>query len=282
MKIIKEEVAFNKNSSIKIFSPRLKHYFYWHYHPEIELVYVEAESGISHVGKNISTFEGSELILIGGNVPHLNFDYRMETTYHQVVVQFKNDFIPNTIAATPEFGSINHLMERAYMGLRFYGNTKTSVGKLLKDIKTENTYLSLIEIMNILQLLSVSSEVETLNTEDTRVKFYLNDKIRMGTIYNYIHEKYDKKPDVNELAERVHLSTPAFCRYFKKQTNLTFTAFVNQYRISQARTMLLHQHKISDTCFAVGFESLSYFNQVFKRITGESPSSFQKKHQKKY
>jgi AraC-like DNA-binding protein len=166
--------------------------------------------------------------------------------------------------------------------LRFYGNTKTSVGKLLKDIKTENTYLSLIEIMNILQLLSVSSELETLNTEDTRVKFFLNDKIRMGTIYNYIHEKYDKKPDVNELAERVHLSTPAFCRYFKKQTNLTFTAFVNQYRISQARTMLLRQNQISDTCFAVGFESLSYFNQVFKRITGESPSSFQKKHQKKY
>ena len=60
----------------------------------------------------------------------------------------------------------------------------------------------------------------------------------MGAIYKYIHANYNETPDVNEVAASVHLSTAAFCRYFKKQTNMTFTDFVNQYRITQAKTLL--------------------------------------------
>ncbi|MEN5133243.1 AraC family ligand binding domain-containing protein [Elizabethkingia anophelis] len=87
MKIQKEEIEFEEGCSFKIFSPRLKHYFYWHYHPEFELVYVKAGNGIRHIGKHISDFTGSDLILIGSNVPHLNFDYGIDTVF---VKQSKN------------------------------------------------------------------------------------------------------------------------------------------------------------------------------------------------
>ena len=100
----------------------------------------------------------------------------------------------------------------------------------------------------------------------------------MGAIYEYIHSNFDKTPDVNHVAAQVHLSTPAFCRYFKKQTKMTFTDFVNQYRITQAKTFLLQDKNVSETCFEVGFESLSYFNKIFKKITGENPSEFRKRH----
>lgn len=103
MKIIKEEIDIDGNRSFKIFSPRLKNYFYWHYHPEIELVFVEAINGIRHVGKNISGFVENDLVLIGSNVPHLNFDYGIETDYHQIVVQVNDRFIENNIAPVPEF-----------------------------------------------------------------------------------------------------------------------------------------------------------------------------------
>src|SRR5690606_33163378 len=101
MKIVKEEIVIDQHSSFKVFSPRLKNYFYWHYHPEIELVFVEATNGIRHVGKNISDFEGSDLLLIGSNVPHLNFDYGIQTDYHQIVVQLREDFMETNIAPVP-------------------------------------------------------------------------------------------------------------------------------------------------------------------------------------
>jgi AraC-like DNA-binding protein len=100
----------------------------------------------------------------------------------------------------------------------------------------------------------------------------------LGSIYKYIHANYDSRPDVNAVAASLNLSTPAFCRYFKKQTKMTFTDFVNQYRITQAKTLLLKEVTVSEACYEVGFESLSRFNKVFKKLAGENPSGFKKRH----
>ncbi|UFH33138.1 AraC family transcriptional regulator [Chryseobacterium sp. C-71] len=278
MKIQKEIIDFEKGKSFKIFEPSMKHCFFWHYHPEIELVYVEALNGIRHVGKDISGFMESDLLLVGSNVPHLNFDYGIKTEYKQVVLQLKENFLEEMILPVPEFDNIKKLLDRSYLGLSFFGETKKIVVKKLHLIKQKNPFESLIALMEVLQILSQSDEVKELNKEDTRVKWFLNDKIRMGTIYDYINENYDKNPNVNTIAEMVSLSTPAFCRYFKKQTNMTFTDFVNNYRINQAKMLLLQNLCISEVSFQVGFESLSYFNKLFKNYIGETPTAFKKKH----
>jgi len=82
-----EKIVFEPGKSFKIFSPRLKNTFFWHYHPQIELVYVEADAGIRHVGTHISSYTYSDLVFMGGNLPHLNFDYRLRSDYHQNVIQ---------------------------------------------------------------------------------------------------------------------------------------------------------------------------------------------------
>ncbi|SDQ10700.1 transcriptional regulator, AraC family [Chryseobacterium soldanellicola] len=278
MKIQKEIIEFEEGKSFKLFSPSLKDCFFWHYHPEIELVYVEASNGIRHVGKNISDFTESDLLLIGSNVPHLNFDYKIQTECKQLVLQMRENFLQDLIFPIPEFENIKQLLDRSYLGLSFSGKTKKIVIEKLHHIKNENSFNSFMGLIEILQILAHSDEVKELNNEDTRIKWFLNDKIRMGTIYDYIHENYDRKTNVSEIAEMVSLSTPAFCRYFKKQTNMTFTDFVNNYRINQAKLLLLQNSCITEICFQVGFESLSYFNKLFKKYIGETPSAFKKKH----
>jgi AraC-like DNA-binding protein len=278
VKIKKEIVVCDPGQSFRLFEPRLKHYFYWHYHPEYELVYVEASNGIRHVGGHISSFMGSDLVLIGPNIPHLNFDYGLKTAYKQIVVQLKQNFLGDAFAHTPEWESIQQLFERAYLGLSFSGETKTAVVAKLKQMQDQGQFERLLCLLEIFQLLAHSTEVSELNAQDTSIKLFLNDKIRMGSIYKYIHANYNQTPDVNSVAASVHLSTPAFCRYFKKQTHLTFTDFVNQYRITQAKTLLLQDISISEACYEVGFESLSYFNKLFKKITGENPSAFKKRY----
>jgi hypothetical protein len=56
------------------FTPNLNEIFYWHFHPEYEIVYVEAKMDYD-ILNHISKYEGSDLALIGPNIPHLNFDY---------------------------------------------------------------------------------------------------------------------------------------------------------------------------------------------------------------
>jgi AraC-like DNA-binding protein len=278
LKIIKEAVSPNPGQSFRLFTPRLKNYFFWHYHPEIELVYVEAVTGIRHVGQHISSYMDSDLVLIGPNIPHLNFDYGVETEYMQIVVQLSENFIGTALTLAPELADIRTLFDRAAYGLAFGGHTKAEVGTRLKAMQEQDKFTQLFSLLNIFQFLAGSIEATELNETDTSVKLFLNDKIRMGTIYEYVQQHYQHRVYVDDVAALVHLSTPAFCRYFKKHTRMTFTDFVNQYRISQARTLLLRDSSISAVSDASGFQNISHFNKLFKKSTGDTPSAFRKKY----
>jgi AraC-like DNA-binding protein len=276
MKIQKEEVLIEPGHSFRVFSPSLRNYFYWHYHPEYELIFIEGLTGIRHVGQHISSFMESDLVLIGSNIPHLNFDYGLMTDYQQIVVQLKESFLKDTLIGTAEFTNIQLLFKRSVYGISFQGETKKRAAKMLKEIQQLNSFERLIMLLEIFNLLAQSDEYIQLNEEDTSVKLFLNDKLRMGNIYDYIHHHYYKNTDVNEIADRIGLSTAAFCRYFKRQTNMTFTDFVNQYRINHAKTMLLQDINVSEACYSVGFQSLSYFNKLFKKLVGCGPLEFKK------
>ena len=276
MKIQKEEIVMDPGYSFRIFSPSLRNYFFWHYHPEYELIYIEGLTGIRHVGQHISSFMGSDLVFIGPNVPHLNFDYGLQTEYRQIVVQIKESFVKDTLEKTPEFAAIQALFKNAYLGLSFSGDIKYRVAGKLTALQDKKGFEKLIGLLEIFQLLSQSDEYAKLNEEDTSIQLYLNDKLRMGTVYDYIHRNYYEDTDVNVIAHKIGLSTAAFCRYFKRQTKMTFTDFVNQYRINQAKTMLLQDVNVSEACYSVGFQSLSYFNKLFKKITGLGPLAFKK------
>lgn len=276
MKIQREEVLIEPGHSFRVFSPSLRNYFYWHYHPEYELIFIEGLTGIRHVGQHISSFMESDLVLIGSNIPHLNFDYGLMTDYQQIVVQLKESFLKDTLIDTAEFTNIQLLFKRSVYGISFQGETKKRAAKMLKEIQQLNSFERLIMLLEIFNLLAQSDEYIQLNGEDTSVKLFLNDKLRMGNIYDYIHHHYYKNTDVNEIADRIGLSTAAFCRYFKRQTNMTFTDFVNQYRINHAKTMLLQDINVSEACYSVGFQSLSYFNKLFKKLVGCGPLEFKK------
>ena len=271
-----EKVDFEPGKSFKLFSPRLRNTFLWHYHPEFELVYVEADAGIRHVGSHISGYTQSDLVFIGGNIPHLNFDYRLRNDYHQVVVQLREDFLGTAIGLSPELSAIHQLFRKAASGIAFYGETKDVIAGKLKQLNQLSSFHQLLALMEIFQQLANSKEFDLLNGDHLSMRFFLKDKIRMGAIYEYIGANYNRNPDVNIVAAKVHLTTPAFCRYFKRQTNMTFTDFVNQYRIDMAKNLLMQDRSVTETCYAAGFESLSYFNKLFNKIVGKNPSDFKK------
>lgn len=80
---------------------------------------------------------------------------------------------------------------------------------------------------------------------------------------------------LNDVAHAVNMSGFYFCKVFKKATGLTFTDYLARTRIEMVKTMLLNPHtRISEAAYAAGFQSLSQFNRVFRRIVGEAPTGF--------
>lgn len=281
MKIIRENIAPDEGSSFKVLlTPGLNDTFLWHFHPEYEIVYVEGTSGTRHVGDHTSVYEGSDLVMIGPNIPHLNFDYGVRTACEQVIIQMKEDFLGKDFLDIPEFTSIRSLFAQSHFGLSFTGDTKKIVGEKLKELPKLDHFDQLISLLQILRLLASADQVTVLNNTPAGNKSLQKEQFRMNTIYKYVETHFDQKPDVNFIAEQVNLTTAAFCRFFKKNAKMTFTDFVNHYRINQAKNYLLQDKTVSETCFAVGFESLSYFNKLFRKVEGGNPSEFKKRYLK--
>ncbi|MEA1784501.1 AraC family transcriptional regulator [Arenibacter sp. GZD96] len=259
-------------------NPRLNHLFYWHFHPELELVYIEGASATRHVGDHISTYVDSDLVLIGPNIPHLNFDYGVQTNYRKEVLHIKPVFLDKIIPEIPELAKIQDLFKKATHGLAFSGTTKKRVGHLMKGLHVLSGSALFVEVLQMLQLLAGSSEFHVLHHSPFVNPYNQREQERLRNIHAFIAAQYQRKIDVDEMASLCYLSKEAFCRYFKRTTGNTFITFLNQYRISQAKRLLMTGKNVSESCFECGFESLSYFNRTFKRITGENPSEFRQKH----
>jgi len=279
MKLAREQIQPDTNSSFHILlTPHLNDTFFWHYHPEYEIVYIEGANGTRHVGDHISRYEGSDLVFIGPNIPHLNFDYGVRTDYRKVVVQLNESILSNQFWQAPEFSQIARLFEQARGGLSFYGQTKQTVGEQLHQLADLPAFERILALLRIFQTLAQSQEYSSLEGKPVSSAYNLKEEQRLKRTYLFIEENYGRKIDIDEVAALANLTKAAFCRYFKRMTGLTFTQFVNQYRVNQAQNLLLAGSNVTEACFASGFEGLSYFNKIFWRVTGENPLGFRKKH----
>jgi len=278
MKIQLETISPKSKSPFRLLhDPKLNHLFYWHFHPEFELVYIEGANATRHVGDHISQFEDSDLVFIGSNIPHLNFDHGVTSTYRKEVLHIKPFFKQNFISEFPELQSLDRLMELSKYGIAFSGATKKEIGILMKRLHKLSPFEFFMDVMNILKKLAASNDFQLLHNKPYINRYSKKEQERIREIYTLVDERYQNKITVEEVAQLCNMTKPAFCRYFKKATGNTFISFLNQYRISQAKRLLLTGKNISETCYACGFESLSYFNRTFKKVTGENPSEFRRK-----
>lgn len=278
MKIVFEDIKRLAGSSFRILvNPKLNDFYYWHFHPEFELTFIEAPQGMRRVGNHVGQFEGSDLVFIGSNIPHLNFDYGIKTEYQKVVLQIKEDFFKNDFLTTPELASIYQLFENSKKVICFNGTIKKLVGKRLKEIHHLPNFEQFIEVLSLFQMLAKSNEktfLHKLPFDD----FYNNkEQNRLKIVYSFIENNFQRNITIDEMGQLTHLSKAAFCRYFKKMTRLTFTEFLNQFRIEQAKRLLKEDKNVTETCYECGFESLSYFNRIFKKVVGQNPIQFKKK-----
>ena len=91
----------------------------------------------------------------------------------------------------------------------------------------------------------------------------------------YIAKNKTESLSLADVAKASGASVFHFCKVFKKSTGLKFTDYVARMRLEDARTELLNPNRrISEIAYDVGFQSLTQFNRMFKRIFGQSPTQF--------
>jgi len=250
---------------------------YWHFHPELELVYVNKGQGKTHIGNHLSYFNNSQLILIGANLPHNGFADRLTANGSETTVQFKPNFLGNHFINVPEASNLSALFNRAKKGIRFGIDTKKFIGPKIDKLIDFNGFERIVRFLEILDYLSNTEDYMLLNADGIAFETNPQDSEKIKIVYKYININFRDHISLDEISDKVSMTVPAFCRYFKKTTGKTFTQLVNEYRVVHA-TKLLNESKMSiaDICYECGFNNFSHFNKQFNEITGKSASQYRK------
>lgn len=91
----------------------------------------------------------------------------------------------------------------------------------------------------------------------------------------FIRSHHTEDLSLGQVATAVHTSIFYFCKLFRKVTGMTFTEFVSRTRVEKASNLLLNPNlRVSEIAFEVGFQSVTHFNRVFKKIVGQSPTDY--------
>src|SRR5438874_1684474 len=91
----------------------------------------------------------------------------------------------------------------------------------------------------------------------------------------FIEEHSSEELSLTRVAKAVNISANHFSEKFKEVTGINFVDYVARTRVGKARDLLRNSNlRISEIAFAVGFQSLSQFNRVFKKLSGKSPTQY--------
>jgi len=247
----------------------------WHYHPEIELVYINGGSGKRQIGSHISYYTDGDLILIGSNLPHCGFTNDQTGNKNETVIQMNPVFLGNYFFEVTEMKNIESLFNQAKAGIAFTGEAKQFIGRKIETMENQSPFEKLLTLLSVLNDLERSNEYKILNADGFSMEMQTQDNDRINSVFNFVKDHFQEPIALDEVSNLVSMTTPSFCRYFKKITNKTFTTFVNEYRLVHASKLLAEKPiPISEICFESGFNNFSHFNKLFKSYTGKSASQY--------
>ena len=276
MKVSFERIVPSEKSSFRTLhnnSPISEFKWEYHYHPEIELVCVISGSGTRHVGYHKSNYTNGDLVLIGSNIPHSGFGLNSVDPHEEIVLQFREEIL-HFPQQEVETRAVKDLLERSKYGILYSTATKKLLMPKLKKLLKSEGYKRYLLLLEILFELSLCEEYELLNKEIMPYTIISKNKTRLENIFTYVEHHYDKEINIEDVAKLANLTLPAFCNFFKKATQITFTEFVNRYRINKACLLITQDKTISECSYSCGFNNVTYFNRMFKKYTNKTPSEF--------
>jgi AraC-like DNA-binding protein/ligand-binding sensor protein len=128
---------------------------------------------------------------------------------------------------------------------------------------------------SIVRLLSIFAQHLSAVSNQLMVQAAAAESPAIAKARAFIAEHYAEELSLGVIAQSVNMSAFYFCKSFKKHMGVTFTDYLARVRVEKVKTLLLNPNmRVSEAAYEAGFQSLSQFNRVFRRIAGQSPSTY--------
>lgn len=286
MKAVLIELAAQDSSLLTIKEISGSHFSTpFHFHDYCELNYIRKSYGKRVVGDSVKNFFEGDLVLMSPNLPHiwyndleiLNND--SDTAVEAIVTYFSLEILDKLCNNTVVLSKKVKFFEKAKRGLSFHGKTKDIIVSHLEKMIDLEGLTQVIEFLKIIDIMINSEEHELLASIGYSHSYNEKDTERMNEVYKYLITNFTKPIALNDIAQVAHMTPPAFCTFFKKRTQKSFTQFLNELRTGHACKLLQSKKlSISDVCYESGFQNFANFNRTFKELIGKTPSVYRKEY----
>ncbi|MBX2900093.1 MAG: AraC family transcriptional regulator [Cyclobacteriaceae bacterium] len=257
----------------------------WHFHPEYQLFLVLEGTGTRFIGDHVTPFKQGDLVFTGPNLPHLwqsDQEYFTDTTNlltEGIVIYFPENFLGKELLQKKEMHKVRQLLQLAHRGIELVGETRYRISELMHEVLRVIDFDQILVLLNLLNLISNSSEYKVLATEGYSNSLKETETDRMNRVYAYVMKNFREKITLHEVAAIANLSPSAFSRYFKVHANKTFSDFLTEIRVGHSCKLLTSQTiSVAQVSYDSGFSTLSNFNRQFKNVTHYSPLEYRKKY----
>ncbi|MDE5881471.1 MAG: AraC family transcriptional regulator [Muribaculaceae bacterium] len=251
-----------------------------HYHSDYEINLVLNDEGRRIIGDSDETFTSPDLVMIGPNIPHAWRGTRPEGN-HVITIQFSENLLNFPILDKRLFASIKQLLIESRRGLTFSEDTKKLMTDKILRLTRLQGFHTVLDFLSILYDLSIANkQILMSGVYDSSEMIATSKSRRIAKVCNYIETNYQEPIKLLDVANLVNMSESAFSHFFKKKTGCSFIDYLNSVRIGKASQMLIDtSHSINEICYSCGFNNLSNFIRIFKKIKGPTPSEYRSKLQ---
>lgn len=278
MEINKEIVSSDKNTAL-IVKQYLQDFFTSprHYHREYEIAFIEESHGKLFVGNNVVDYKQGQIFIFAPRLVHC-FKTRKGSIKENkkakaTIILFRKEFLGEDFYNRKESFLLNKLLSDAEEGIQLI-NPDPKIIDLIKNLSGKEGLTLVIDLLSCLDYLSKCTDYKLLTVKWFKKQYFVLKDNRLNEILDYIEMNFGKI-NYKEITQIAKMTKPAFSRYFKNKTEKTFTQYVNEIRIANARKFLLETNKkIIDISTGCGFQNLTYFNRMFKQINNITPKHF--------
>lgn len=246
---------------------------HWHYHHLSELTLVQHGAGTRFVADSIELFDSGDLVLIGTNVPHY-----LHQNGRSAGISIQWD-LPREhgVWAFREASPLHALGDSARRGLHLTGATAETIRRQMVEMVGLGGLARVAVFLHILARLTEAParDVRPLATVPFSLSGRAAHQEAMRDAVSYILAQYRESVYLPELLRLTGMSRATFARQFRQHTGKPFAAFLNHVRLQAVcRALRDTSEPVGSIALNHGFNQLSFFNRLFHREFGVSPTTY--------
>ncbi len=233
-----------------------------HTHPFMEIFHFIAGNGFFEFGNKKISVSTGDTVVVGAGVKHIQYSETQPLTYY--------DFSVTGVSLLPECPP-DSLNGDGYALIKS-GRIK-KVSELIDKIKSEldGANTGCYAAANAYVKLFLIDIIRALNPIDYKRKLALPDEVKA-----YIEAHCDEDIKLDTLCDEFFINKSTLLHTFKAAFGVSPMKYLNFYRIERAKKLLAGGASVTETAGSVGFSNPVYFSEIFRRLTGLSPSAFKK------